>query len=371
MCAAVKKQKPVLFSVLLAGLLLVMAVGLFLACRTGQAAAITNRSGEELPASLSYLTDTYIPRMENALSEKVRSRTSGGTDTSPGKGESGPALYLLGDGNSLNLHAGQSVIMVQGEAAMQVDTGTAVDCTLGVEFVSGMLKQGHRYVICENSEAYLLSYAVTDLILSGEQRINPRSERVSPFLDVREGSWYYDDVVSAWEWGLVNGMSRINYEPTGRLTVAQCVKLAACMHQKRNLGMVSLQNSGTGHWYDSYVSYAVEYGILSREPETYDFDSAIDRRGFVELFYRALPESDYLEINGIDDDAIPDVSIYDEGASEIYAFYRAGILTGYTQSAVYAEHAFGPDSDISRAEAAVIMNRMFDRNARVSFQIDK
>ena len=76
------------------------------------------------------------------------------------------------------------------------------------------------------------------------------------------------------------------------------------------------------------------------------------------------------ELGDIPEDAIPDVAADDDGADEIYAFYRAGILSGYTQTAGYAEHAFGPGSSITRAEVAAIMSRMFDKTVRLSFEID-
>ena len=59
----------------------------------------------------------------------------------------------------------------------------------------------------------------------------------------------------------------------------------------------------------------------------------------------------------------------DTWADEIYAMYRAGILTGYTGTPPYAEHAFGADSNIRRSEVAVIVVRMMEADARVSFTI--
>ena len=49
----------------------------------------------------------------------------------------------------------------------------------------------------------------------------------------------------------------------------------------------------------------------------------------------------------------------DTYASEIYTFYRAGILTGSD-----AQGTFNPDSSIKRSEVAAILIRMYDANAR-------
>ena len=87
------------------------------------------------------------------------------------------------------------------------------------------------------------------------------------------------------------------------------------------------------------------------------------------LFYRALPPERYAPINDVPDGAVYDLSPDAEVAAEVYAFYRAGILTGYTADGVHAAHDFGPGDAITRAEVATIMNRMFDPSARVRFEI--
>ena len=99
------------------------------------------------------------------------------------------------------------------------------------------------------------------------------------------------------------------------------------------------------------------------------WDAPIDRAGFVRLFYRALPESEYTPLNTLNANAIPDVPMSADVAREVYAFYAAGILTGYTEGGGRKAHEFGADTFISRAEVATIMNRMFDPAARVRFEI--
>ena len=54
----------------------------------------------------------------------------------------------------------------------------------------------------------------------------------------------------------------------------------------------------------------------------------------------------------------------DAFASDIYEFYRAGILTGSD-----AKGTFHPASSIKRSEVATILLRMFDAAARVSIDL--
>ena len=56
-------------------------------------------------------------------------------------------------------------------------------------------------------------------------------------------------------------------------------------------------------------------------------------------------------------------------AREVYAFYAAGILTGYTDDGVHRAGAFDPGGQITRAEVATIMHRMFEPDARVRFEM--
>jgi hypothetical protein len=141
------------------------------------------------------------------------------------------------------------------------------------------------------------------------------------------------------------------------------------MHQLWNTGAVTLTNAGGNDpWYYTYAGYALEYGILDEMPLT-GWDTPIDRAGFVRLFYRALTPESYDTLNAIADGAVPDVAMDAAVAKEVYAFYRAGILTGYTADGDHAAHAFGPADAITRAEVATIMNRMFDPSARVRFEI--
>ena len=81
------------------------------------------------------------------------------------------------------------------------------------------------------------------------------------FTDVKKSDWFYDDVKTAVESGLVNGKSATTYAPNDNLTYAEAIKLAACMHQLYMDGMVTLKN-GTANWYDTYVDYCIDNGII-------------------------------------------------------------------------------------------------------------
>lgn len=179
-----------------------------------------------------------------------------------------------------------------------------------------------------------------------------------PFVDVPVSAWYADAVRDAWANGLIDGVNAAHFEPDGSLTVAQAIKLAAALHQRIENGTVTLKNGSP--WYRSYLEYAVEHGVI--EEAYLDYSSAalnapIQRAEFAHILYGAAKS--YAVINEIDANALPDVKTGDRYADEIYALYRAGVLNGSDRSGT-----FYPTSLIRRSEAAAILIRAFDEEAR-------
>lgn len=181
-----------------------------------------------------------------------------------------------------------------------------------------------------------------------------------PFTDVSRSSWYYDSIRAAWEKDLIDGVTRTLYKPDDTLTVAQAIKLSTALHQMlNNNGKVTLRN-GSPYWYSSYVSYAVDNGIIEKMYLDYtpaQMNAPVKRNEFVHIFYGAM--SDYRQSNTVADNKIPDVITTDTYALEIYTFYRAGILTGSDKNGT-----FYPTNDIKRSEVAAILSRMYDKTAR-------
>lgn len=206
---------------------------------------------------------------------------------------------------------------------------------------------------------------VLAMILSGS--VCAVSAATLPFEDVSMFSWYYSDVKNAHEQGLVDGVTPTRFSPTGTLTIAQAIKLAAALHQKAQTGAVTLKNGSP--WYSTYVSYAVANGIIEPEYASYKpalMNSPISRAEFVHIFYDAMPSGSYAARNTVQDNAIPDVSSSDLYADEIYTFYRAGILTGSNSNG-----DFNSNSSIQRSEVAAILIRMFDASARRNITLTK
>ena len=196
------------------------------------------------------------------------------------------------------------------------------------------------------------------------------------FKDVADTDWFCEAVYTAVDMGLINGKGKDPadgkdyFDPKGSITLAQAVKLAACMHQLYTTGKVTLQNGDP--WYKTYAEYAEwTAGILvswggpgfSSSSVMANPNKVLSRAEFAWIFARCLPDEALGAINEIPDDAIPDVKLTDGSnlyAEEIYKLYRAGILNGSD-----TKGTFNPGNDIKRSEVAAIVVRMMDAAQRV------
>ncbi len=182
------------------------------------------------------------------------------------------------------------------------------------------------------------------------------------FDDVNENDWFYDYVNEAYIFGFINGRTPTMFCPQENLTVAEAVKLADVLFINIMKLDESLEN-GTP-WYQTYVDFAKKYNILDKEYD--NFNAPITREDFAHIFYNAIPPQNLFEYIDVPDGAVPDIPANHPHYSEIYAFYRAGILTGKT-----ADRKFFPNDKILRSEVCAVLMRIFYMNSfEIEFDID-
>nr|MCR5264632.1 D-alanyl-D-alanine carboxypeptidase family protein [Clostridiales bacterium] len=185
-----------------------------------------------------------------------------------------------------------------------------------------------------------------------------------PFTDVYESDWYYGDVLYSYERGLISGTDESSFSPDKLLTYGEAAKLAACMHFSERYGGTIEVYDGGGAWYDPYVMYCAENGIIASS-EGWDWTAPATRAGYMSIFAAAMPADKLPAINDIPDGAIPDIDMDSRSAQAVYVLYRAGVVQGTGDY-----HFCEPDSGIRRCEVAAILTRMTDASARISFTIN-
>ena len=213
---------------------------------------------------------------------------------------------------------------------------------------------GKAITVNGNKDLYAV-WKVDDVNFSTVRKYNGN------FTDLKTWQWFYDNTKYAYELGVLDGVSATEFKPDNNVTVAQCIKLAACLNDLYNEGRIYVTNSKTGNWYDSYVEYAIDNGIIAAGKYK-DMNAAATRRQVAEIFGAVLPDYSLKAINSVKDGGIPDVGMNDEGAYYIYLLYRAGVLTGIDSSGKFA-----PNANVSRAQVATIVARLAqsDRRAHI------
>lgn len=184
-----------------------------------------------------------------------------------------------------------------------------------------------------------------------------RGLEVPQFTDVPEGAWYHDYVYDLVYRGVVNGMTATTYEPEGKLTRAQFVKLLACSLAdaetlKTYEGKHPFKDS-EGHWAETYIAWAKDKGIVEGVSATeFDPEAPITREQMATIFGRyALKQGIELPKSENAAGSFPDADKISEYAREFVELMRiAGILNGYEDG------TFRPQGNATRAEAAKLFS---------------
>ena len=191
---------------------------------------------------------------------------------------------------------------------------------------------------------------------------NVRSYPAGKFYDVTSDKWFYDNVKRGYESGLIDGRTEDSFGPDLYVTLAETVKLAACLHSIYHTGSADFVQGAP--WYDVYFDYLIDNDVFPEEfRDTISYaDEYIPRSLVAYVFWMALPDEAFWYINNIPYNSIPDVDFWHNFCYPIYELYRAGILAGKDESGT-----FEPDELVLRSEVATILSRIVDKSLRKSF----
>ena len=116
-----------------------------------------------------------------------------------------------------------------------------------------------------------------------------------PFLDVAEGSWYYDAVSYVYEHGLMTGTSGTAFAPDANLTRAMMATVLWAMEGSPvvNYAMTYTDVSG-GAWYAEAVRWATSEGVVSGVGDNrFDPDAPITREQMAVMLYAYAAHKGY------------------------------------------------------------------------------
>ena len=171
-----------------------------------------------------------------------------------------------------------------------------------------------------------------------------------PFSDVKEGDWYYRAVNTASWAGIIAGNDDGTFDPNGTLTWAQTVTFAVRLMQSNNWEPIygADDQVGSTNWYDIYVEYAMENGIITGVPA--NPNATITRGDAAVIFEKVL---DFVELtNDVPEGYFSDVAIDSPYHDAIYTLAAAGVCNGM------GDGTFGVNETFKRCEVATIVARM-------------
>lgn len=316
------------------------------------------------------------------LIKKNYNESTGGTEVTVDKD-----LVNIGPKNEIYLNQGEAVVMqltgsyasvqvgmrsLTGEAVSYKINGTSATMKSTVDMYYKVVPVEGKLVIQNVSGGIL---ALTKLKVTGagtttndvSVETTPEAIRyamalmrgidVPQFTDVAEDAWYHDYVYDLVYRGVVNGMTATTYEPEGKLTRAQFVKLLACSLAdaetlKTYEGKHPFKDS-EGHWAEAYIAWAKDKGIVEGVSATeFDPEAPITREQMATIFGRyALKQGIELPKSENAAGSFPDADKISEYAREFVELMRiAGILNGYEDG------TFRPQGNATRAEAAKLFS---------------
>lgn len=352
-------RKPVIIAI--AAFIIVIAAVIAVS-----AATRPNASSSDPVVRQSYTNGEYsqtllkdaASRVEAALKSVYDSALQAAQSAAPAKDTT--ARHVVSKGGAVTLGEGASVVLASGKAELSVSSGTVADVTDGVSAQNGDMSPDHRYIVCTGGSAAVTVTERCVFITSGSVSVTAGEVPPLSFTDVSASAWYYNAVSYMVELHIMSGTSDTAFSPDDTLSLAQTICLAAEVHQLNSAGSITLKPD-EDIWYMSYVKYAVAQGIIGgayTAKTAAEYDASVSRGEFVGIMYKALPQKNYTVIGTVPDGSIPDVSSSSGSAAAIYAFYRAGIVSGG------ADGSFNPDGTVSRAQAAAIMAAMLDPTMR-------
>ena len=266
--------------------------------------------------------------------------------------EVGYGLYLGKRGGVWDLLSTASVSTKEGTTHVLYSDLSAASVSTGTNGQLVLREQGGKTtrVLIRNLPQWLQSKKV-----SGWQFPLHTSEKAS-FSDVSGKDWYDRWVNLAYSMGMMEGTGGGRFEPLKELTVAETLRLAACLESRAIQDDFHLQSTSGSLWYSSSVTYCEAVGIISYgEYGKGDFNRPVSRAEMARIFSKTSAVRGMENVNDLERvrSVVSDVDKDHYAAEAIYGLYAKGVFAGKDSA-----YSFYPEENLTRAEAATVIARI-------------
>lgn len=193
---------------------------------------------------------------------------------------------------------------------------------------------------------------VTPVEPTPDEPVTPVTPAENPFTDI-DGHWAEDEIIAAYQAGLMNGVGNGQFAPNVALNRAM---FATVLYRLAGSPAVSGQHPFTdtvsGMYYEDAVLWAWQNGVVTGTSETtFDPDGLLTREQMVTMLYR------YAKFSGMDVSNVTPLDSYSDYASV------SGFAADAMQWAVAAQIIKGQNNQLmpadttTRAQAAAVLVR--------------
>ena len=179
------------------------------------------------------------------------------------------------------------------------------------------------------------------------------------FSDLPADHWAIQYITELTEKEIVNGYPDGTFNPEGTIARGEFLKLVIAASMPKDVPIV-LAPSAMNHWAGQYLHVAITYGVVNPSDITIEnIDLPITRREMAAMITKAD-----LNMRGIAKNTEQSLTFTDFNqfnASE-REFLTHSISQGYLNG--YPDGSFGPDNEMTRAEAATVIHRFLSKEAK-------
>lgn len=170
------------------------------------------------------------------------------------------------------------------------------------------------------------------------------------FSDVVSSEWYYSDLKTAYDKGIISGTPEGTFLPNQTTTWSHTITVAAQIHAIYHDNTIDAQKAGE-LWYLRFYNYCVKYNLLPTGcPSVAAMNTAtISRYDLAYIFSRVIDDEDLPAIN---ENVVKDASsLPDYYKSSVLKLNRAGIVVGC------GDYCYHGNNKTTRAELAALVAR--------------
>ena len=180
------------------------------------------------------------------------------------------------------------------------------------------------------------------------------------FNDVKPDDWFSAAVSFVCAKNIMRGTSESEFEPNSILNRAMFVTALYRIENEPSASGVKFTDIADGEWYTKAVAWATENGIVNGVSDTeFAPDENITREQMAAIIYRYIKfkGGDLSAFENTDISAFDDCDDISDYAIDALCYANgAGLISGRSESTL------NPTGTATRAEAATVIMRMFDKN---------